>query len=75
MNSSSFARSLPSDDRKQKTIAIVGSGMAGLTTAYLLNGDRKQRYNVKVFEMVCIMAVTCVHRYSSCISIDLDKGW
>jgi 2-polyprenyl-6-methoxyphenol hydroxylase-like FAD-dependent oxidoreductase len=33
-------------------VAIVGSGMAGLVTAYLLNQDPERRYNVEVFEIV-----------------------
>ncbi|KAL7268813.1 hypothetical protein RUND412_008544 [Rhizina undulata] len=32
-------------------VAVIGSGLAGLTTAYLLNGDGQQRYEVEVFEM------------------------
>jgi predicted NAD/FAD-binding protein len=36
---------------KQK-VAIVGSGMAGLVTAYLLHHDLCQRYSVTVFESV-----------------------
>ncbi|KAF2744096.1 FAD/NAD(P)-binding domain-containing protein [Sporormia fimetaria CBS 119925] len=31
-------------------VAVVGSGMAGLVTAYLLRRDARQRYEVKVFE-------------------------
>jgi NADPH-dependent 2,4-dienoyl-CoA reductase/sulfur reductase-like enzyme len=38
---------------KQK-VAIVGSGMAGLVTAYLLHHDLHQRYSVTVFESVRI---------------------
>lgn len=33
-------------------VAIVGSGMAGLVTAYLLQRDASHRYAVKVFESV-----------------------
>ena len=33
-------------------VAIVGSGMAGLTTAMLLNGDAQRRYSVTIFESV-----------------------
>jgi predicted NAD/FAD-binding protein len=36
----------------RKTVAVVGSGLAGLTTAYLLARDSKERYDVEVFEMV-----------------------
>ncbi|KAK0386034.1 hypothetical protein NLU13_5871 [Sarocladium strictum] len=31
-------------------VAIVGSGLAGLTTAYLLHNDARKRYEVTVFE-------------------------
>ena len=33
-------------------VAVVGSGMAGLVTAYLLNQDLEHRYSVEVFEIV-----------------------
>jgi hypothetical protein len=36
----------------QERVAIIGSGLAGLLSAHLLHGDRKQRYAVKVFESV-----------------------
>ncbi|KAH8586933.1 hypothetical protein B0O99DRAFT_585191 [Bisporella sp. PMI_857] len=32
-------------------VAVVGSGMAGLVTAYLLNQDPEHRYSVEVFEI------------------------
>ena len=38
--------------REKLKVAIVGSGMAGLTAAYLLNRDQRQRYAVTVFESV-----------------------
>ncbi|EXF83622.1 hypothetical protein CFIO01_00764 [Colletotrichum fioriniae PJ7] len=31
-------------------VAVVGTGLAGLTTAYLLQNDRQQRYAVTLFE-------------------------
>ncbi|KAL0940506.1 uncharacterized protein CTRU02_203269 [Colletotrichum truncatum] len=31
-------------------VAVVGTGLAGLTTAYLLQSDEKQRYTVTLFE-------------------------
>jgi len=34
----------------QQKVAIVGSGLAGLVSAHLLQNDRRQRYAVKVFE-------------------------
>jgi 2-polyprenyl-6-methoxyphenol hydroxylase-like FAD-dependent oxidoreductase len=39
-------------DRKPIRVAIVGSGMAGLVTAYLLNRDPRQRFDVTIFESV-----------------------
>lgn len=42
----------------RKRVAVIGSGLAGLTAAYLLQKDRKQRYEVIVFESVSIS----VHR-------------
>lgn len=36
----------------QKTVAVVGSGMAGLVSAYLLRNDKKHRFEVEVFETV-----------------------
>lgn len=39
--------------RQMKTrVAVVGSGMAGLVTAYLLHRDPEQRYQVTLFEEV-----------------------
>lgn len=35
-------------------VAVIGSGMAGLTTAMLLNGDPQRRYSVTVFESVSL---------------------
>lgn len=35
-----------------ETVAIVGTGLAGLTTAYLLQTDSRQRYSVTLFEQV-----------------------
>ncbi|KUL83740.1 hypothetical protein ZTR_08645 [Talaromyces verruculosus] len=39
------------DQKDQCQVAVVGSGMAGLVTAYLLNRDPEHRYNVEVFEI------------------------
>ena len=36
----------------RKRVAVIGSGLAGLTAAYLLQRDPKQRYEVTVFESV-----------------------
>jgi 2-polyprenyl-6-methoxyphenol hydroxylase-like FAD-dependent oxidoreductase len=35
-----------------KKVAIIGTGLAGLTTAYLLQNDDQHRYSVTVFEQV-----------------------
>ncbi|KAH8703653.1 hypothetical protein BGW36DRAFT_89562 [Talaromyces proteolyticus] len=34
----------------KKTVAVIGSGMAGLVTAYLIHQDKQCRYHVEVFE-------------------------
>ncbi|OJD17217.1 hypothetical protein AJ78_02654 [Emergomyces pasteurianus Ep9510] len=39
------------DDNHEITVAIIGSGMAGLVAGYLLNGDQDHRFDVQVFEM------------------------
>jgi protoporphyrinogen oxidase len=44
-------------ESKQR-VAIVGSGLAGLASAYLLHGDGRQRYAVKVFESVSLLVQT-----------------
>lgn len=38
----------------KRTVAVVGSGMAGLVTAFLLNRDSK--YDVEVFEDVSLIS-------------------
>ena len=40
------------DAARKSRVAIVGTGLAGLTTAYLLQNDQKQRYQVTLFEQV-----------------------
>lgn len=37
---------------EQISVAIVGTGLAGLTTAYILNSDTEQRYRISLFEQV-----------------------
>ncbi|PGG97704.1 hypothetical protein AJ79_09112 [Helicocarpus griseus UAMH5409] len=39
------------EDNPKTAVAIIGSGMAGLVSGYLLKQDRSQRFNVQVFEM------------------------
>jgi malic enzyme len=36
----------------QKRVAVIGTGLAGLTTAYLLRSDEQERYSVTLFEQV-----------------------
>ncbi|KAE8145397.1 hypothetical protein BDV25DRAFT_164780 [Aspergillus avenaceus] len=38
------------DSNKKKTVAVIGSGMAGLVSVYLIQQDRKKRYEVEMFE-------------------------
>ena len=38
----------------KQTVVVVGSGMAGLVTAFLLQQDKKGRYDVQLFETVSI---------------------
>ena len=52
-------------------VAIVGSGMAGLTTAMLLNGDPQRRYSVTVFESVSLQVPPV---FSSCFNIHNSSG-
>jgi len=42
----------------QLRVAIVGSGLAGLVSAYLLHNDPQQRYAVKVLESVGFLSET-----------------
>ncbi|KAA8649179.1 uncharacterized protein ATNIH1004_005074 [Aspergillus tanneri] len=35
----------------RKTVAVIGSGMAGLVSAFLLANDRRRRYEAEIFEM------------------------
>ncbi|CRG91371.1 hypothetical protein PISL3812_08419 [Talaromyces islandicus] len=37
-------------DQKKTTVAVIGSGMAGLVSAYLLHRDSQGRYKVQIFE-------------------------
>ena len=40
------------EEASRKSVAIIGSGMAGLISAYLLTRDKHQRFDVEVFETV-----------------------
>lgn len=50
------ARMAATDGNAKKTVAVVGSGLAGLTTAYLLHSDQRQRYTVTLLECVRILS-------------------
>ncbi|KAK1241042.1 hypothetical protein MKX08_001016 [Trichoderma sp. CBMAI-0020] len=39
-------------DGRKRRVAIIGTGLAGLTTAYLLHQDTQKRYEVTLFEQV-----------------------
>lgn len=39
--------------KKKERVAVIGSGMAGLVTAHLLQRDKRGRFDVEVLEMVC----------------------
>jgi hypothetical protein len=53
---------------QQQRVAIVGSGLAGLVSAYLLHNDPRQRYAVKVLESVGFLFWT---RFVCTIGIDM----
>lgn len=36
----------------RQSVAIIGTGMAGLITAYILRNDPRARFDVEVFEKV-----------------------
>lgn len=40
------------DGERKTRVAIIGTGLAGLTTAYLLHHDAQKRYEVTLFEQV-----------------------
>ncbi|PNP39528.1 hypothetical protein TGAMA5MH_08546 [Trichoderma gamsii] len=40
----------PADGCSKSRVAIIGTGLAGLTTAYLLHQDKQKRYEVTLFE-------------------------
>lgn len=41
------------EKQSPRSVAVIGSGMAGLVTAYLLHHDPLQRYQVRLLEKVC----------------------
>lgn len=40
--------------RRRRHVAVVGTGMAGLTTAYLLHHDPQQRFQVRLIDKVLL---------------------
>lgn len=42
----------PSHSNGRTSVAVVGTGMAGLVSAYLLNKDPERRFDIEVFEAV-----------------------
>lgn len=38
--------------QKRRDVAVVGTGMAGLVTAYLLHHDPQQRFRVRLVDKV-----------------------
>ena len=60
----SQSQSQSPQQRRRETVAVIGSGMAGLVTAHLLVCDNKKRedeegergrFEVEVLEMVCFI--------------------
>lgn len=63
MNSSEQKHEQQYEEASEKSVtrvAVVGTGLAGLSTAYLLDQDKQKRFSVTVFEKVC-----CAHRLVS----------
>jgi 2-polyprenyl-6-methoxyphenol hydroxylase-like FAD-dependent oxidoreductase len=50
-------------EAKKTTVAVVGSGLAGLVTAYLLRNDPQHRYHVTLLEKVRWRAIEAKFRY------------
>ncbi|KAK2616671.1 hypothetical protein QQS21_000494 [Conoideocrella luteorostrata] len=47
----------PANCARKIRVAIVGTGLAGLTTAYLLQQDKQKRYHVTLFEQAEAMSL------------------
>ncbi|KAL1954058.1 hypothetical protein VTO42DRAFT_1792 [Malbranchea cinnamomea] len=54
---------------RKTTVAVVGTGMAGLVSAYLLNHDPDQRFDVEVFEAQDRLSLD-----SASVSVSLKNG-
>ncbi len=52
MTESKVQQPLGDKSGRKERVAIIGTGLAGLTTAYLLQNDSKRRYEVTLFEQV-----------------------
>ena len=53
-------KALPERDKEQTRVAVVGTGLAGLTTAFLLKNDEQHRFSVTLFEQVS--NATLIHK-------------
>lgn len=51
-------------------VAIIGTGLAGLSTAYLLHNDGHKRYAVTLFEQVRALS----HPSQNTSVLELDSG-
>jgi predicted NAD/FAD-binding protein len=56
-------RTKPTGGHGEKSrVAIIGTGLAGLTTAYLLHQDKEKRYEVTLFEQVDTHSHSLTHK-------------
>lgn len=68
-----FARDMPSRVPHRQKVAIIGSGMAGLVTAYLLRNDTSGRFDVEIFERVGGALCHCQTNSNKRWAIQQDK--
>ncbi|KAK3191375.1 hypothetical protein K4F52_002586 [Lecanicillium sp. MT-2017a] len=57
MDDTEAQRSLAEKAERKERVAIIGTGLAGLTAAYLLHNDKKKRYEVTLFEQAETLAL------------------